>query len=77
MQTYLSGEEVMLGDVVTRNGEDEGWIMSLQDGLPEWGLTEADSRGLVMIKWQKLGLVCENTSDNEDLQLVRRAPPST
>ncbi len=72
MQTYLGGEEVMLGDIVTRNGDDTGQIIALRDRLPEWGLSEQDSKGMVMIKWEKLGLVCEDTSDNEDLQFVRR-----
>jgi hypothetical protein len=75
MQTYLSGEEVKLGDIVTRNAEDEGTIIALQHSLPEWGLSKDESKGKVMIKWQKMGLVCEETSANEDLQLARRAPP--
>ena len=73
-QTYLTGEEVRLGDRV-RRGDDEGKIVALEEGLPAYGLSVADSRGKAMIEFKKMGLMCEWTSDNEDLKFVCRASP--
>lgn len=74
MQTYLTGEEVRLGDRV-RRGDDEGKIVALEDSLPECGLSVDDSRGKAMIEFKKMGLLCEETADNEDLEFVGRASP--
>lgn len=58
MQTYLTGEEVRLGDRV-RRADDEGRIVALEGSLPEWGLSVEDSRGKAMIEFKKMGLMCE------------------
>ena len=71
MQNYHSGEEVKLGDVV-KWPDDEGEIVALQEDLPKWGLTQADAAGKAMIKFKRIGLVCEHTLNAEDLQLIRR-----
>ena len=70
MQTYTSGEEVRLGDIVNWPS-DEGRIVALQEDLPKWGLTKEDAIGKAMIEFKKTGLVCETTT-TEDLKLIRR-----
>jgi hypothetical protein len=70
-QTYLSGEEVRLGDIV-KWPSDEGVIVALQDELSRLGLGAKEAKGKAMIEFKKVGLVCQPTA-SEDLKLVRRA----
>ena len=70
MQTYLSGEEVMVGDIVSWP-DDRGKIVALQEDLLKWGLSREDAGGKAMIEFEKVGLVCESTA-TEDLLLIER-----
>lgn len=70
MQTYSTGEEVRIGDQV-KWPEDEGKVITLQEELWKWGLSEEDAMGKVMIEFKKMGLVCEYT-DSEDLEFIER-----
>ena len=68
---YHSGEPVMKGDRV-RLAADEGRIIHIGDELKEWGLSEKDREGRVMIKCRTMALVCE-FAESEDLIFVSRA----
>jgi hypothetical protein len=71
MLHYHSGQQVLLGDRV-RLAADEGRIIHLDDVLKDWGLSEEDRKGKVMIECQTMALVCEH-ADSEDLIFVGRA----
>jgi hypothetical protein len=68
---YHSGEPVIKGDRV-RLAADEGRVTYIGDELKEWGLSEEDRQGKVMIQCRSMALVCE-FADSEDLIFVCRA----
>jgi hypothetical protein len=70
MQTYMTGEEVKVGDIV-KWPTDEGKIIALQDELPKWGLAKEDAEGKAMVEFKNTGMVCLWTS-SEDLHLIKR-----
>jgi hypothetical protein len=71
MLHYYSGQQVFVGDRV-RLGADEGRIIHLDDELEDWGLSEEDRKGKVMIECRTMALVCEH-ADSEDLIFIGRA----
>jgi hypothetical protein len=68
---YHTGETVMKGDRV-RLAADEGRVTFIGDELKDWGLSEEDRKGKVMIECPSMALVCE-FADSEDLIFVSRA----
>ena len=62
----------MKGDIV-RLAADEGRIIHLSDELGEWGLSEKERDGKVMIECKTMALVCEH-AESEDLYFLRRGP---
>lgn len=68
---YHSGEEVMPGDRVRCKGDD-GKVIALEHQLADWGLAPDEAEGRVMIEFKMMGLVCETTETNEDLEFSGR-----
>jgi hypothetical protein len=68
---YHSGEAVMKGDRV-RLAADEGRVIHIGGELKEWGLSEQDREGKVMIECGSMALVCA-FADSEDLIFVSHA----
>jgi hypothetical protein len=67
---YLTGQNAKTGDRISRQGEF-GTVVAVGAELSRFGLDPDLHPNYAMIKYEKMGLVCEPV-DTEDIELIRK-----